>query len=294
MKKYINYYNIKEKLKKKNIMTKKRSQRDLSPDKRTNKKYKKEIPEKKLEGWDKESYGKPYLIKKSLKKPEVVVLIVAYIPEEKNQVEIRLRDSCKVAIDMATGFKKINIIPAVIFMTNQPKLYKNKVLTNVEELWTLETNANNPNTRRGYGLRLGHFLYSSIPHFLCDGRRKLTEKSDLKKITVSVQNFSDDGKTVGYFNQQDGRAGFNIWCTTQVVAFKPPLNRYWDIPKCFDENPGCILEDFTAIGYMLKLGCSFVKLDGRKWSVSKKKKRRSKKKGGGTKSLLRPNKGIKG
>jgi hypothetical protein len=177
-------------------------------------------------------------------------------------------------------------------------LYKNKVLKNVEEMWTLESNANNPNTRRGYGLRLGHFLYSTIPHFLCDGRRKLTKQSDLKKITTSVQNFSDDGKTVGYFNQQDGRAGFNIWCATQVVAFKPPLNRYWDIPKCFDENPGCILEDFTAIGHMLKLGCTFVKLGGklggRKWSVSKKKKRGKKKRCGGTKSLLRPSKGIKG
>ena len=257
-------------------MSRKRRQRDLYTDTRANKKYKVEIQEKKLKGWDKESYGKPNLVKKSLKKPDVVILIVAYIPEKKNQQEIRLHDSCKVAIDMATGFKKENIIPAVIFMTNRPELYKNKVLKNVEEMWTLESNANNPNTRRGYGLRLGHFLYSSIPHFLCDGRRKLTEKSYFKKITTSVQNFSDDGKTVGYFNQQDGRAGFNIWCATQVVAFKPPLNRYWDIPKCFDENPGCILEDFTAIGHMLKSDCTFVKLGGklggRKWSVSKKKK----------------------
>ena len=87
-------------------MSRKRRQRDLYTDTRANKKYKEEIQEKKLEGWDKESYGKPNLVKKSLKKPDVVILIVAYIPEKKNQVEIRLRDSCKVAIDMATGFKK--------------------------------------------------------------------------------------------------------------------------------------------------------------------------------------------
>jgi hypothetical protein len=49
-------------------MSRKRRQRDLYTGTRVNKKYKEEIQEKKLEGWDKESYGKPNLVKKSLQK----------------------------------------------------------------------------------------------------------------------------------------------------------------------------------------------------------------------------------
>lgn len=226
-------------------------------------------------------------IKNTRSQISMVVSIIAYIKgDNKTQETNRFSDSIQVAKNMFCNLSKCGEKVSIIFITNRPELYKHEMFLHFEEVIILESFANNPNTRRGNVLEFARNKYSSVPIFLCDGRRTLNTKSDFKNIISTIKNFSEDGNNVGFFKQQHGFAKFNIWCATQVLAFKPPIKGVWNIPKCFYNNPGCIFEDFVAIVEMIILEVKFVKLDGRKLMVGKKKRKK-------TKSLLRGPKGIR-